>query len=146
MPAIPRFQTELATCPGRPFSDKCFRVVDLETFLKTKTPALLFDLGPKIGKGGQRFSPPGDHRGLYVSAQLATAGAEYADGLKNWKMGKCSKHITFDMLVRLSSALDLTDPKIRRALKSSKREIQSAWLGAMPLGKADDLKHITAFV
>ena len=64
MPAIPRFQAELANCPGSPFSGKCFRVVDLETFLKNETPTLLFDLGPKIGKSGQRFSPPGDHRGL----------------------------------------------------------------------------------
>jgi RES domain-containing protein len=133
MPAIPRFQAELATCPGRAFSGKCFRVVDLETFLKNETPTLLFDLGPKIGKGGQRFSPPGDHRGLYVSAQLATAGAEYTDGLKNWNQGKCRKHVTFDMLVRLSSVLDLTNPSIRRAIRSSKREIQSAWIGGASL-------------
>lgn len=133
MASVPRFREELALCPGSTFTGKCFRVVDLETFLKNETPTLLFDLGPKIEKGGQRFSPPGDHRGLYVSAEAATAGAEFADGLKNWDLGRCSKHVTFDMDVCLASALDLTNPSVRRTLHTSKREIQSAWMGGRAL-------------
>ncbi len=125
----PRFRSELAGCAALPYKRKCFRVVGLEAYSKKKDPELLFDLGPKISKGGQRFSPPDDHRGLYVSAELETAGSEFADGYDAWKRGECAKHVTFDMQVVLASVLDLTDPAIRRLLKTSKKEIQSAWEG-----------------
>lgn len=129
MPETSRFRAELARCTGRSFRGRCFRVVELEAYRGATTPTLLFDLGPKISSGGQRFSPPDDHRGLYVSAQLATAGAEFADGLSAWKNGECAKHVTFDMTVRLHSVLDLTDAKVRRRIKTTKKEIQSAWEG-----------------
>ena len=127
MPASTRFQEELADCPVQQFSERCFRVVDLEDYVKEPTPSLLFDLGPKISKGGLRFSPPNDHRGLYVSATLATAGSEFAQGRKAWKGGDCGKHVSFDMSVKLTSVLDLTLASIRSALKTSKAEIMSQW-------------------
>lgn len=129
MADLPRFRTELATCSCRSFSGRCFRIVELESYLRAASPTLLFDLGPKISRWGQRFSPPGDHRGLYVGAQRDTAGAEFAGGSKAWKMGDCAKHVTFDMEVKLQSVLDLTDAKVRRHLKTSKEEVQSAWEG-----------------
>jgi RES domain-containing protein len=64
-----------------------------------------------------------------VSTGLVTAGSEYADGKAAWIAGDCAKHVTFDMDVKLASVLDLTDATVRRALKTSKAEIQSAWLG-----------------
>jgi hypothetical protein len=70
MPPNSRFRTQLVHCHTRPFAGKCFRVVELESFLKAKTPSLLFDLGPKISEQGGRFSPPDDHRGLYMSTEL----------------------------------------------------------------------------
>jgi RES domain-containing protein len=129
MPARRRFQAELALIRGVPWSGKCFRVVELEAFLQAKMPSLLFDLGPKISRDGQRFSPPNKHRGLYTSTELVTAGSEFADEKAAWIAGDCAKHVTFDMDVKLASVLDLTAPTIRRALKTSKAEIQSAWLG-----------------
>jgi hypothetical protein len=129
MPPVPRFQTELQTAPNRAFAAKCFRVVELEAYVKAGTPSLLFDLGPKISKDGQRFSPPGDHRGLYVSTELLTAGSEFADGKTAWREGGCAKHVTFDIDVKLDSVLDLTDAATRRCIKTSKSEVQSAWLG-----------------
>lgn len=122
-----RFFQQLDECTGSPYESRCFRVVDLESYITKPTPTLLFDLGPKISKGGQRFSPSGDYRGLYVSAELFTAGAEFADGAEDWIRGNCTKHVVFDMEVRLSSVLDLTDVPIRRTLKTSKAIIQSAW-------------------
>jgi len=129
MPDEPRFHAELASCPGVRFNGRCFRIVELDAYRNAPTPTLLFDLGPKISAGGQRFSPPGDHRGLYVSAQLATAGAEFADGLTAWKRGECADNVRFTMEVRLQSVLDLTDIKVRRHLGTTKKEIQSAWEG-----------------
>ena len=116
MPTAPRFQAELAACPVAPFAARCFRVVELEAYAKAPTPTLLFDLGPKIAKGGQRFSPPNDHRGLYVSTELITAGSEFSGGRSKWEAGDCAKHVTFDMAVALESVLDLTSAPVRRIL------------------------------
>jgi len=124
----PKFPT-LRHCEGVPYACQCFRVVDLESYIAAETPTLLFDLGPKISKGGQRFSPPGDHRGLYVSAELPTAGAEYADGADRWAKGECGKHVVFNMEVRLRSVLDLTKGAVRRSLKISNPIVQSPWAG-----------------
>lgn len=124
---------QLSECSGSQYISQCFRVVELESYLRSSTPTLLFDLGPKISKGGQRFSPPGDHRGLYVSAELPTAGAEFADGSENWSKGHCTNHIVFHMEVKLSSVLDLTDAATRRVLKISKTTVQSAWQGFVEL-------------
>ena len=129
MPGLPRFRAELATCRGRPVSGRCFRIVELEAYAGAPSPQLLFDLGPKISTGGQRFSPPDDHRGLYVSAQRDTAGAEFAGSLIAWRNGDCAKHLTFDMEVTLRSVLDLTDANVRRQLGTTKKEVQSAWEG-----------------
>lgn len=129
MPPVPRFEAELTACPVASFAGKCFRVVELEAFTKSSSPTLLFDLGPKIAKGGQRFSPPNDHRGLYVSTELITAGSEFAGGRAEWVAGDCAKHVTFDMEVALGSVLDLTSARIRRVLHTSKEEILSAWEG-----------------
>ena len=124
-----RFFPRLDGCIGALYECRCFRVVDLESYIKKPTPTLLFDLGPKISKGGQRFSPPGDHCGLYVSAELATAGAEFADGVEAWEEGERAKHVVFDMEVKLGSVLDLTQASVRRPLKISKEVCQSAWEG-----------------
>lgn len=135
MPFSERFRTPLDTCFGRPFSGRCFRIVELESYISASTPALLFDLGPKIAKGGQRFSPSGDHRGLYVSTELVTAGAEFAGSRHAWQAGNCCKHVVFDMDVKLASVLDLTDAKIRRTLRTSRAEILSPWKGFSALRK-----------
>lgn len=129
MPTAPRFQAELAACPVAPFAARCFRVVELEAYAKAPTPTLLFDLGPKIAKGGQRFSPPNDHRGLCVSTELITAGSEFSGGRSKWEAGDCAKHVTFDMAVALESVLDLTSAPVRRILHTSKKELLSNWEG-----------------
>lgn len=129
MPPPSRFQTALASCPAIPFSGKCFRVVELEAYTSAKTPTLLFDLGPKISEGGQRFSPPDDHRGLYVSTELVTAGSEFAGGRTAWEEGDCAKHVTFDMAVQVESVLDLTDAAVCTALGTTRDEMLSPWEG-----------------
>lgn len=129
MPAHSRFTEELELCPTKAFLGKCYRVVTLEDFLDPPSPRLLFDLGPKIGRGGLRFSPPGNHRGLYVATSLQAAGAEYAGSSLAWKTGACAKHITFDISVSLASVLDLTDAGTRRILRTSKTEMLSPWKG-----------------
>jgi len=126
--ADPSFPT-LEHCTGIPYECRCFRVVDLEAYTGVDTPTLLFDLGPKISKGGQRLSPSGDHRGLYVSAELQTAGAEYADGSDNWIKGRCGQYVVSNIDLRLSSMLDLTDKAVRRTLKISKATVQAPWTG-----------------
>lgn len=127
MPSSQRFQAELAAIRGRPFADRCFRVVALESFLSARNPILLFDLGPRIA--GQRFSPPDEHRGLYVSTGLETAGSEFAGGQSAWVRGDCTKHIVFDIEVNLNAMLDLPDAAIRKRLRTTKKEMKSAWLG-----------------
>lgn len=123
------YPAALLACMGRPFSGRCFRVVDLESYTSKSDPKLLFDLGPKIAGGGQRFSPPGEHRGLYVSTELPTAGAEFADGLDRWRNGDHAKHVAFDIDVQLNAVLDLTSVTVRRTLGISKKAVQSPWEG-----------------
>ena len=128
MPAPPRFHAALAACSGIRLAVECFRVVALSDLLKTgTTPTLLFDLGPRISRGGQRFSPPDDHRGLYVSQEAATAGAEFAHGMQASKSGTCAGHARFGMEVKLASVLDLTCAATRRTLKTSIKELHSPW-------------------
>lgn len=128
MPAPSRFQAALADCPGIPLAVRCFRVVALSDLLKTgTTPTLLFDLGPRVSRGGQRFSPPDDHRGLYVSQEANTAGAEFAHGWQAWKSGTSADHARFGIEVKLASVLDLTSAAIRRTLKTSIKELHSPW-------------------
>ncbi|RYD30162.1 MAG: hypothetical protein EOP86_20455 [Verrucomicrobiaceae bacterium] len=129
MPVPVLFRTELAACSTRPFSGRCHRVVALESYLNASAPSLLFDLGPKISKEGQRFSPPGDHRGLYVSTGLETAGSEFASSKRHWRSGQCPKHVVSDMSVRLASVLDLTSATVRRTLRISKEQVLSPWNG-----------------
>jgi RES domain-containing protein len=132
-----RSYPQLDHLTGSSYESRCFRVVDLESYTGAKSPTLLFDLGPKISKGGQRFSPPDDHRGLYVSAELPTAGAEFADGSDHWTKGDCTNHVVFNMDVRLCSVLDLTDARVRRTLKISKATVQSAWEGFADLNEGE---------
>lgn len=131
MPDASSYAAALERTSPVAYARKCFRVVELQTYQAAKNPELLFDLGPK--QYGQRFSPPGDHRGLYVSAGLQTAGAEFAGNLPAWLVGSCSKHVTFDMEVKLSAVLDLTSASIRRALKITKADVQSVWEGFIAL-------------
>lgn len=129
MPPTRGYALALAACAGQAFSGRCFRVVGLESFTSKPDLKLLFDLGPKIAAGGQRFSPPGKHRGLYVSTELPTAGAEFADGLDRWRNGDHAKHVAFDMDVQLNTVLDLTSAAVRRTLEISKKAVQSPWEG-----------------
>ena len=118
-----------SACSSRSFSNVCFRVVELESYINAPTPSLLFDLGPKISRGGQRFSPPGDHCGLCVSTEPLTAGAEFAGNKKAWMAGRCPKHVVFDMSVELTAILDLTYLPVRRILKISQAQILTPWNG-----------------
>ena len=128
MPDLPRFNAALAACSGVKLTATCFRIVPLSDLLKTgTTPTLLFDLGPKISRGGQRFSPPDDHRGLYVSQEAETAGAEFAHGTQAWQAGACTDFVRFSIEVKLGSVLDLTSADVRRTLKTSIKELHSPW-------------------
>lgn len=70
-----------------------------------------------------------NHRGLYVATDPSTAGAEFAGSLEDWQAGNCPHRAVFSMSVRLEQVLDLTCSRIRRILKTTPQELQSAWLG-----------------
>lgn len=121
------FQDALQRVKAARFTGTCFRVVALESYQKSPTPRLLYDQGPK--SQGQRFSPPKDHSGLYVSTELETAGSEYAGSKRKWLRGDVPPSVTFPMEVKLKRILDLTSATVRQCLKITKAEVLSAWLG-----------------
>lgn len=129
MTASERFHSELKDAPVIPFQGECFRVFELEAYLTEKDPRLLFDLGPKISRGGQRFSPPDDHCGLYVATKLVTAGSEFADGKSNWENGPQGCHVTIKISAKLKRVLDLRSAAVLRHLKTTSSEVKSAWEG-----------------
>jgi hypothetical protein len=124
-----RFHSAVKTAQSKPFRGNCYRVFELEAYEENSDAKLLFDLGPKISKGGQRFSPPGKHRGLYVADLPVTAGAEFADGIANWENGNCPNSVTVKIAVQLKNVLNLCDASTRRHLGISLSEVKSAWEG-----------------
>jgi RES domain-containing protein len=124
-----QFCLALQNARGIPFKSRCSRIVSLEKYHKAAKPTLLFDAGPKTSANGQRFSPPGHHRGLYVGLDLLTAGSEFADGVKNWNIGPNEAVVTLPIHADLKSVLDLTSVTTRRHLGITLREVKSSWLG-----------------
>ena len=133
MPAKSRFHEALQTVPVRAFEETCHRIVSLSAYEAGRPQRLLYDLGPKLSASGQRFSPPGDHAGLYVAVERLTAGAEFAGSVTAWNQSGGGTSVVFKVDVKLERVLDLTDAGILKSLGVSAAKVQSAWEGYQAL-------------
>lgn len=129
MAAKSRFDEALQKLPGRSFEETCHRIVSLQAYEAANPKRLLYDLGPKLSASGQRFSPPGDHAGLYVAVERLTAGAESAGSVEEWNQSGGGTTVVFKVDVKLEHVLDLTDARVLKALGLTPAEVHSAWEG-----------------
>jgi RES domain-containing protein len=128
----PLLQASLVGLPCRRFQDQAFRLVAKDDYLAGRPPRQLFDEGPL--KSDQRFGRAGNHRGIYCALDVHTAQYEYARGRENWEEVRSPDYLLFRMTCRLESVLDLTDASVRRALKTSTRELHEGWEAATACG------------
>lgn len=107
------------------------RVVALEHYESGDPKRLLYDEGPKKNAEGQRFtpSPPDGFRGIYAAEDLLTAGSEFTGSPAKWNAGDCANSVIIRIEADLKRVLDLTDATVLKSLKTTKKEILSAWLG-----------------
>jgi RES domain-containing protein len=142
MAAKSRFDEALQKIPGRSFEETCHRIVSLQAYEAANPKRLLYDLGPKLSASGQRFSPPGDHAGLYVAVERLTAGAESAGSVEEWNQSGGGTTVVFKVDVKLEHVLDLTDARVLKALGLTPAEVQSAWEGYHALFGTDPVTWI----
>lgn len=131
MPSKNRFEDKLPKVPPRNFVGICHRAVELEAYESGQPPLLLYDMGPT--RSGQRFSPPGDHSGLYVAVERLTAGAEVIGSVDAWNQSGGKNFVVFQASVKLKKVLDLTDENVLQALGITRDEILSEWEGYQAL-------------
>ncbi|MCX6848584.1 MAG: RES family NAD+ phosphorylase [Verrucomicrobia bacterium] len=133
MVAKGRFDEALQKVPVRIFEETCHRIVSLSAYEAAHPRRLLYDLGPKLSASGQRFSPPGNHAGLYVAVERLTAGAEITGSVEAWNTSGGGTTVVFKVDVKLERVLDLTDASVLLALDLTPAEVQCAWEGQMAL-------------
>lgn len=133
MSATTRFDDALQKVPVRAFEETCHRIVSLQAYEAANPKRLLYDLGPKQSASGQRFSPPGDHAGLYVAVERLTAGAEFTGSVAAWNQSGGGTSVVFKVDVKLERVLDLTDNSVLAALGLTPADVQSAWEGYLAL-------------
>ncbi len=142
MAAKARFDEALRKIPGGIFEETCHRIVSLQAYEAANPKRLLYDLGPKLSASGQRFSPPGDHAGLYVAVERLTAGAEFTGSVEEWNRSGGGTTVVFKVDVKLQRVLDLTDATVLHALRLTPAEVQSAWEGYHALFGTDPVTWI----
>lgn len=114
----------------QPFKATCHRIVALHAYEAGSPQRLLYDLGPKLSRSGQRFSPPGDHAGLYVAVERLTAGAEFAGSVAGWnESGGGTASVVFKLEVKLQNVLNLADTAVLETLGITLGDVQGAWEG-----------------
>ncbi len=128
-----RFDDALEKVPVKSFEETCHRIVSLAAYEAGSPRKLLYDLGPKLSADGQRFSPPGDHAGLYVAVERVTAGAELTGSVAAWNQDGGGNSVVFKVDVKLERVLDLTDVNVLALLGITSTEVQSPWEGHLAL-------------
>jgi hypothetical protein len=124
-----RFRQELEGLRGVACQGEAFRMVSLHAFLRQTPPCFLYARGPFLSRDGQRFSPPGQHEGLYIALDRLTAGAEFAGGLSAWQTGALPDCVTFTLRFQAQAVLDLGDPSVLAHLGTTAAEMQEVWEG-----------------
>lgn len=114
---------------GAPYEGVLTRFVDSDAF-EAGAKNCFYDLGPR--QNGQRYTPKGGGRGIYMAEGIPTAlGEATQNGLAALKPDKVATRHQFDMKVELKSILDLGDTAIRRRLKTSLKELKLPWRGGL---------------
>jgi len=89
-----------------------------------------YDAGPH--KYGQRYTPKGGARGIYMAEGVPTAlGEAGQSGLAALCPNRVATRIHLDMEVTLKRVFDLGDSKLRRRLKTTLDELRSPWEGGL---------------
>jgi RES domain-containing protein len=134
-----RLQAALEEIPPQAFQGTLFRCVSLRALLglakdargklliTRPIPDFLYSGGPEAGGG--RFTPKGGARSLYMGETARTARLEkrQAAGFATIRPKAEPIEVTYALDGRLSAVLDLTDPRVRAGLKTSRTEMVAAW-------------------
>ncbi|CAN5550677.1 hypothetical protein BH11CYA1_BH11CYA1_44020 [soil metagenome] len=115
-----------------------FRCVELIALIGdgTRTVQSLFDLGPRLS--GQRYTPVGGARALYVSEHPSTSYIE-ATGMfasvAALAQQNAPAEVQLQFRTRLESILDITLPGNQALLDTNSTELALSWQWQMAMGK-----------
>jgi RES domain-containing protein len=114
-----------------------FRCVELEALIGDGTRPVqpLYDLGP--GKSGQRYTPPGGARALYVAEHPYTSYLEATgmfDSVTDLAAQQTNTQTTLQFQVRLEAMLDLTVADNMADLGTDRDELLASWEWQMAKG------------
>ena len=125
-PELSRILDEIC---GFPYQGVLTRYVDSDAF-EAGGKDCFYDLGPR--DYGQRYSPKGGARGIYLAEGIRAAIGEATQrGLSALSPDRIATRQQMDIEVHLNSVLDLGNEKIRRRLNTSLKELKLPWKGGL---------------
>ena len=140
----PQLAAAIGGLPASTYSRNVFRAVELAALSSVSPMRPLYDLGPR--NSGQRYTPVGGPRALYVAETPANAYFE-ATGMFNTVHALAHQNATATVILNitahLDSILDLTDRANQAALQTNPIELTLAWKWRMA-NRYPVLTHILA--
>jgi RES domain-containing protein len=136
MLTLEQLRIALPTLEPIGYKRNVFRCVELAALIGEGIRKIepLFDLGPR--RSGQRYTPIGGARALYVSEQQSTSYVESTgmfDSVSSQRDAPVAVILQFR--VDLDAVLDLTLEPNQNALNTSREELTSSWEYQMATGK-----------
>jgi len=125
----PELSKVLDRIQGVPYQGILTRYVDSDAF-EAGGKDCFYDLGPR--ESGQRYSPKGGARGIYLAEGIPTAiGKVTQRGLAALNPDRIATRQQMDTKVQLKSVFDLGDAAIRKRLTTSLEELRLPWKGGL---------------
>jgi RES domain-containing protein len=122
-----------------PYSERnVFRCVELSALIADGSRKIqpLYDLGPR--QSGQRYTPVGGPRCLYVSEHHGTSYIE-ATGMFTSLAAVAQQHapaeVTLSFRVSLAAVLDVTEDTVQKALRTTEIELKRSWEWQVAMGQ-----------
>lgn len=139
MLGLPQLLDALLQIQPIPYPERnVFRCVDLAALIGDGSQPIqpLYDLGPR--QSGQRYTPIGSHRALYVSESQHTSYVE-ATGMFNNVAAQAHQtnpaQAVLQFRVSLGATLDLTLEPNQQALATNRTELTASWRWQMAMGR-----------
>ena len=125
----------LAGLAVQAYTRNVFRCVELDALLSFIPPQPLFDLG--AGKTGQRFTPVGGPRALYVAEHPATAYFETGQmfaSVAAIAQQQAPPTVILNLTVHIENVLDLTVHETQVGLGTTIAELTANWQWQLAIG------------
>lgn len=121
----------IAGLPTLKYKQTCYRLVDFAVLTGYDPMMPLFTLGP--GTKGQRYTPKGGPKALYVAEDIVTAEAEYHRVERavlatdaSYKLHS-NPTVQLTIQVNLEQVLDIATPDVQAALGTTIDELTGPW-------------------